>query len=422
MKLFHKMAIRHKDAHHLSPSAPSKKFWFFLGPAFVAAIGYIDPGNYATNIQAGAQYGYILLWVVVAANLMAALIQFLSSKLGLVSQKSLANHIRDHVSTPVRYGYWIQAEITAMATDLAEFVGASLGFHLVLGISLMEGAICTAVLSWLILILQGRSLKKLEFVIGVMLAIVCVMYIAELVFAHPDPTKVIEGMLIPEIPDENALYLATGILGATIMPHVIYLHSSLSKGDKTTLTEDEKSKAVKSSYWDVGIAMCIASFVNLAMLAMAAAVFFGLPDAASHADLTNAYKTLTPILGDSASLIFGLSLVVAGVASTVVGTLAGQEMMQDFVLFKIPVSLRRFITMLPSFVVIYYGFNVTEILVMSQVVLSFGIALAVIPLVIFCSNKKIMGEFVISKMTKIIGWAVIVVIVSLNVFLIATSL
>ncbi|NOH31548.1 Nramp family divalent metal transporter [Vibrio mediterranei] len=415
MKLFHKAAQKHK--YEQTHPAHRKRMWLFLGPAFVAAIGYIDPGNYATNIQAGAQYGYALLWVVVAANLMAALIQYLSSKLGLVTGKSLANHIRDHVSSPVKYAYWLQAELTAMATDLAEFVGASLGFHLVLGISLMQGALCTAVLSWIILLLQSQGLKKLEMTIGVMLAVVCVMYIAELVFAHPSPTQVVEGMLIPSIPDMNALYLSAGILGATIMPHVIYLHSAMTKQDGERLTDEERSMAIKASYWDVAIAMCIASFVNLAMLAMAAAVFFGLPDAAENADLTKAYQTLSPILGESASLVFGLSLIVAGVASTVVGTLAGQEMMQDFVLFKIPLSLRRIVTMLPSFVVIYYGFNVTQVLVMSQVVLSFGIALAVTPLLWFCSSSAIMGQFVVNRMVKMLGWLTVLVIVMLNVFL-----
>ena len=193
-----------------------------------------------------------------------------------------------------------------MATDLAEFVGASLGFHLVLGITLMQGAMCTAVLSWLILLLQSQGLKKLEMTIGVMLAVVCVMYIAELVFSHPSPTKVIEGMLIPSMPDVNALYLSAGILGATIMPHVIYLHSAMTKNDGEKLTDSERSLAIKASYWDVGIAMCIASFVNLAMLAMAAAVFFGLPNAEANADLTKAYQTLTPLLGESASLVFWL--------------------------------------------------------------------------------------------------------------------
>ncbi len=415
MKLFH---LRAREHHHFHQASSSKRrTWLFLGPAFVAAIGYVDPGNYATNIQAGAQYGYTLLWVVVAANIMAALIQFLSSKLGLATGRSLANHISEHVPTPVRYGYWIQAELTAMATDLAEFVGASLGFQLVLGISLMQGAVCTAVLSWIILVLQGQGLKKLEFVVGVLLAIVCVMYIAELVFAHPDPVKVVEGMFTPEMPDSNALYLSAGILGATIMPHVIYLHSALTKDDAKSLSNEQKKLAVKVSYWDVGVAMFIASFVNLAMLAMAAAVFFGLPDAASKGDLTEAYKTLAPLLGDSASLVFGCSLIVAGVASTVVGTLAGQEMMQGFVYFKIPLSLRRFITMLPSFVVIYLGFNVTQVLIMSQVVLSFGIALAVIPLVWFCSKPSVMGPFVISKLTQVFGWLVVVIIVLLNAFL-----
>ncbi|MCT7378097.1 Nramp family divalent metal transporter [Chelativorans sp. EGI FJ00035] len=391
----------------------------FFGAAFVSAIGYIDPGNYATNIEAGAHYGHMLLWVVVWANLIAVLVQLLSSKLGLATGASLAEVLRAHLPPWARWAYWIQAEILAVATDLAEFVGAALGFKLLFDLTLFEGAVLTGIASWAILSIERRGLKPLELVIGSMLAAVALIYVLELAFSHPAPKALLEGALVPTLSGENSLYLAAGILGATVMPHVIYLHSALSRSDAQTFATTSRKKLWWWSRWDVGIAMAIASFVNFAMLAMAAAVFH--PVHSDLAGIETAYRTLEPLAGPFAARIFGLSLIIAGLASTVVGTLAGQEVMQGFVGFRIPLLVRRAVTMAPSFMVILAGFDVTRVLVLSQVVLSFGIAFALIPLVIFTSRPTLMGDLANRRMTNALAWTAVVIVVALNIVLMVTT-
>lgn len=388
-----------------------------MGPAFIAAIGYIDPGNFATNIQAGASYGYQLLWVVVWANLMAALIQVLSAKLGIATGKNLAEQIRDHYPRPLVWIYWVQAEIIAMATDLAEFIGAAIGFKLILGVSLLQGAVLTEIATFLILMLQSRGQKPLEKVIGGLLLFVAAAYIVELIFSQPKVAELGKGMLIPSLPTSEAVYLAAGVLGATIMPHVIYLHSSLTQH----LHAGNRTERYSATKWDVAIAMTIAGFVNLAMMATAAAAFH-FTGHTGVAELEDAYKTLEPLLSHAAATIFGLSLVAAGLSSTVVGTLAGQVVMQGFVRFYIPLWVRRAITMAPSFVVIMMGLDPTRILVMSQVLLSFGIALALVPLLVFTSDKKLMGDLVNVRWVKLVGWAIVAVVVALNLWLIFGTL
>ncbi|WP_336983453.1 MULTISPECIES: Nramp family divalent metal transporter [unclassified Cedecea] len=388
-----------------------------MGPAFIAAIGYIDPGNFATNIQAGASYGYQLLWVVVWANLMAALIQVLSAKLGIATGKNLAEQIRDHYPRPLVWIYWVQAEIIAMATDLAEFIGAAIGFKLILGVSLLQGAVLTGIATFLILMLQSRGQKPLEKVIGGLLLFVAAAYIVELIFSQPKVADLGKGMLIPSLPTSEAVYLAAGVLGATIMPHVIYLHSSLTQH----LHAGDRAERYSATKWDVAIAMTIAGFVNLAMMATAAAAFH-FTGHTGVAELEDAYKTLEPLLSHAAATIFGLSLVAAGLSSTVVGTLAGQVVMQGFVRFYIPLWVRRAITMAPSFVVIMMGLDPTRILVMSQVLLSFGIALALVPLLVFTSDKKLMGDLVNVRWVKLVGWAIVAVVVALNLWLIFSTL
>lgn len=388
-----------------------------MGPAFIAAIGYIDPGNFATNIQAGASFGYQLLWVVVWANIMAALIQTLSAKLGIATGKNLAEHIRDHYPKPLVWFYWIQAEIIAMATDLAEFIGAAIGFKLILGISLLQGAVLTGIATFLILMLQNRSQKPLEMVIAGLLLFVAAAYLVELIFSQPDMVQLGKGMLIPELANSDSVFLAAGVLGATIMPHVIYLHSSLTQY-QTGASRAERYSATK---WDVGIAMTIAGFVNLAMMATAAAAFH-FSGYSGVAELEDAYKALEPLLGHAAATIFGLSLVAAGLSSTVVGTLAGQVVMQGFVHFCIPLWLRRAITMVPSFVVILLGLDPTRVLVMSQVLLSFGIALALIPLLLFTNNKMLMGELVNRRTMQLFIWIIVIFVVALNFWLIIATI
>lgn len=383
-----------------------------MGPAFIAAIGYIDPGNFATNIQAGSSFGYKLLWVVVWANMMAMLIQILSAKLGIATGKNLAEQIRDHYPRPVVWLYWIQAEIIAMATDLAEFIGAAIGFKLILGISLLQGAVLTGIATFLILMLQRRGQKPLEKVIGGLLLFVAAAYIVELIFSQPNLVELGKGMLIPDLPNSEAVFLAAGVLGATIMPHVIYLHSSLTQH----MHHGNRAERYSATKWDVAIAMTIAGFVNLAMMATAAAAFH-FTGHTGVADLDQAYLTLQPLLSHSAATIFGLSLVAAGLSSTVVGTLAGQVVMQGFVRFYIPLWVRRSVTMAPSFIVILMGLDPTRILVMSQVLLSFGIALALVPLLIFTSNGKLMGDLVNTRVVKMTGWVIVAIVVALNLWL-----
>ncbi|WP_275949790.1 MULTISPECIES: Nramp family divalent metal transporter [unclassified Photobacterium] len=392
-----------------------KKKLLLLGPAFIAAIGYIDPGNFATNIEAGSSFGYQLLWVVLWANLMAMLIQYLSAKLGIVTGKNLAEHLRDHLPKWAIGPYWIQAEIIAMATDLAEFIGAAFGFQLLLGISLMEGAVITAIVTMAILLLSNKSQKPLEVVIASLLLVVAIVYVAELFFAHPVTGEMLKGLAIPTLNSSHQIYLAAGILGATVMPHVIYLHSALFKNTYG----ETKAKRLKSTRVDVLIAMVIAGFVNIAIVAMAAAVFHysGNQDIA---EIETAYKTLTPLVGQAASTLFAISLIASGLSSTVVGTMAGDVVMQGFVKFKIPLLLRRIVTMIPSFIVIGLAINTTEILVMSQVVLSFGIALAIIPLLIFTNNERLMGEFKNNKYVSYAGIVIIALVIALNIYLMVT--
>ncbi|WP_376788120.1 Nramp family divalent metal transporter [Photobacterium damselae] len=392
-----------------------KRKLLLLGPAFIAAIGYIDPGNFATNIESGSSYGYQLLWVVLWANLMAMLIQYLSAKLGIVTGKNLAEHLRDHLPKWAIGPYWIQAEIIAIATDLAEFIGAAVGFQLVFGISLIEGAIITAVASILILMLNKRGQKPLEAVIGSLLMLVAIIYVVELFYAGPSGSELSKGLIVPSFNSAHEIYLAAGILGATVMPHVIYLHSALFKNSYGEKTETR----LRSTKVDVLIAMVIAGFVNIAIVAMAAAVFHYSGN--QHvAEIETAYMTLTPLVGKAASLLFGISLIASGLSSTVVGTMAGQVVMQGFVHFKIPMWVRRSVTMIPSFIVIGLGLDTTQILVMSQVVLSFGIALAIIPLLMFTNSERLMGEFKNTKTVNILGVVIVTLVLALNGYLMVT--
>lgn len=385
-----------------------------LGPAFIAAIGYIDPGNFATNIQAGAKFGYQLLCVVVWANIMAMLIQLLSAKLGIATGKNLAEHIRDQFPKSMVWIYWIQAEIIAMATDLAEFIGAAIGFQILLGVSLFQGAILTGMATFLILMLQNYGKKPLEFVVGGLLLFVAIAYIIELFYSKPNLIELGMCMVLPTLPsNKEAVFLSAGVLGATIMPHVIYLHSSLTQDKIISINKLDRYSSTKL---DVAIAMTIAGFVNLSMMATAAAVFH-FSGYTGISSLDEAYLTLSPLLNHTAAIIFGLSLTAAGLSSAVVGTLAGQVVMQGFVNFYIPLAFRRIITMLPSFFIIALNIDPTQILITSQVLLSFGIALALIPLLLFTGNVKLMNDLVNSVWINIIGWTITIIVIILNLYL-----
>ena len=397
------------------------RLWPFLGPAFIAAVAYIDPGNFATNIEGGSTFGYRLLWVVLAANLMAMLIQSLSAKLGIATGKNLPEVIRDRYPKPVVWFYWVQAELVAIATDLAEFLGAALGFHLLFGIPLIWGGVLTAIASFAILALQRYGFRPLEAVIAAMVGAVAVAYLIEVILSRPGGPDLVRGLFVPSFAGTNSVYLAAGILGATVMPHVIYLHSALMQGRVQTNSPAERRRLHRFSTIDVVLGMSLAGFVNLAMLAMAAATFFysGRQDVG---EIETAYETLTPLLGSLASGVFAFSLLVSGLASSAVGTMAGQVIMQGFIRFSIPLMLRRLLTMLPALIVIMLGAEPTAVLVLSQVVLSFGIPFALLPLLQFTRDRQLMGELVNRPLVNVFGYGVAAVIVALNIFLLSQTI
>jgi manganese transport protein len=390
----------------------------FLGPAFVACVAYIDPGNFATNIAGGSKFGYTLVWVIVAANLMAMLIQTLSAKLGIATGRNLPEVCREQFSPRTSFLLWIQAELIAMATDLAEFLGAALGFHLLLGIELFPAALITGVTSFLILGLQRFGFRPFEAVIAGIVGMIGVCYIGELFYAKPPLGTVAKHAFVPQFAGSESVLLAVGILGATVMPHVIYLHSALLQGRVLPRTDDEARRLYRFTRIDVVIAMSIAGFINIAMLVVAASTFYksGLTHIAS---LETAHKTLAGLLGGYSSTLFALALLGSGLSSSTVGTLAGQVVMQGFVRWRIPVWVRRLVTMLPALIVIGIGLDPSRTLVISQVVLSFGIPFALIPLVIFTGKREIMGTLTNQRSTTVVAAVIAAVITGLNVFLLS---
>src|SRR5215207_8748775 len=357
----------------------------FLGPAFVACVAYIDPGNFATNIAGGSKFGYTLCWVILASNLMAMLIQTLSAKLGIATGRNLPEVCRDQFSRRTSRGLWVQAELIAMATDLAEFLGAAVGFHLLFGMPIFLAALVTGVCTLVILALQRLGLRPFEAVIAAFVGVIGVSYIAELFYANPPLGTVALHAVTPDFAGSESVLLAVGILGATVIPHVIYLHSALTQNRVVPENDEEARRLYRYTKVDVVIAMSIAGVINMAMLVMAASVFWSEGRDVTAADdiILEAYRTLTPLLGGAASTIFAISLLASGLASSAVGTMAGQVIMQGFLARRIPIWLRRLVTMLPALVVIALGVDATRTLVISQVVLSFGIPFALIPLVMF---------------------------------------
>jgi manganese transport protein len=393
----------------------------FMGPAFIASIAYIDPGNFATNIQGGAEFGYLLLWVVVASNLMAMLLQTLSAKLGIATGTNLAEHCRNQFPRPVVWLMWGVMEVVSMATDLAEFLGAALGFYLLFGVPLWIAALLTAVITLLILALEAYGFRPLEAVITAMVGVIAVCYLIETFLVHPDWAQVAWHAVVPQFAGPESVFLATGILGATVMPHVIFLHSSLTQARIVTLDADRRQRLYRFEILDVAIAMGVAGLINAAMLIMAAAAFFraGLTHIAS---IEEAYRTLEPLLGSAARTVFAVSLLASGLASASVGTMAGQVIMQGFLHRQIPIWLRRLVTMAPSLLVIGMGLDPTRTLVVSQVVLSFGLPFAIVPLILFTRRRDLMGELVNSAFTTTMGVAVAALIVVLNGYLLYETL
>ncbi len=393
----------------------------FLGPAFIAAVAYIDPGNFATNIAGGSKFGYTLVWVIVASNLMAMLIQTLSAKLGIATGKNLPEVCRESFSRRTSILLWLQAEVIAMATDLAEFLGAALGFNLLFGIALFPAAILTGVAAFAILSLQRFGFRPLEATIAAMVGVIGTCYLAEIFLAHPPLLTVAKHAVLPQFKGTESILLAVGILGATVMPHVIYLHSSLMQRRIVPENDAEAKKLLRYTRIDVIVAMTIAGLINMAMLVMAASTFFdkGLTHIGS---IEGAHKTLEPLLGSASATIFAVALIGSGLSSSAVGTLAGQVVMQGFISKQIPIAVRRLVTMVPAFVAIGIGVDPSRTLVISQVVLSFGIPFALVPLVMFTSRRSLMGVLVNRRATVVLASIVAGLIISLNVFLLGQTL
>ena len=392
-----------------------KRLFPFLGPAFIAAVAYIDPGNFATNISAGSQYGYLLLWVIAVSNVMAIVIQSLSAKLGIATGKNLPEVAGERFSKPVRIFLWVQSELVVMATDLAEFTGAALGFYLVFQIPLIPSALITAALSFFILLLQQRGVRTLEVVITLMVFIVVCAFAFQIIWAKPNLNEVLNGLFIPRFSGVQSLLLAAGILGATVMPHAIYLHSALTQRRVVGMNAIDKRKIFTFEFIDILLAMIIAGAINGSMLVMAAAVFHA--NGLNVEDIDVAFNQLQTMIGQLAALFFGVGLLSAGLSSSSVGTMSGDIMMKGFINKHISLYLRRVITMLPPLIIIMSGVNPTSALVMSQVILSFGIAFALVPLILFTSDRHLMGNLVNHQITTLIAWVIACLVIALNVFL-----
>ena len=391
-----------------------------LGPAFVAAIAYVDPGNFATNINGGARFGYLLLWVVLAANLMAMLIQYLSAKLGVVTDRNLPELCREHYPRPVAWGLWLQAEAMAMATDIAEFLGAALGLNLLFHVPLLPAGFITGAIAFALLELQRRGFRRFELAITGLLGLILLGFLYETVKIEPSASGAARG-LIPHLAGSSSVYLAVGIIGATVMPHVIYLHSALTKGRTPVRNDAERTRVLRFQRTDVFVALGLAGLVNLAMLAVAAKLFHNRPGW-SHTDtIQGAHMGFSHLVGGGAALAFAVALLASGASSSSVGTYAGQVVMAGFVNLRISLFARRALTMAPALVVLGVGVSTTSALVLSQVVLSFGIPFALIPLVLLTSRRDVMGAHVNRLPTTVVAIAIAALISGLNVFLLAQT-
>ncbi|MBV9684344.1 MAG: Nramp family divalent metal transporter [Solirubrobacterales bacterium] len=386
-----------------------------LGPAFVASIAYVDPGNFATNLQGGAKFGYLLLWVVLLANLIAMLIQYLSAKLGIVTDQNLPEVVRERFPRPVTWAMWVQAEIMAMSTDIAEFLGAALGLNLLFGVPLLPAGLLTGVIAFAILELQTRGFRRFELAITALLGIIFLGFLYETLKIGPSAHASLRG-LIPGLSGTGALYLAVGIIGATVMPHVIYLHSALTQGRTPVRNDHERARVLRFERLDVIIALGLAGIVNMAMLAVAAKLFHtaGLSGLST---IPQAHMEFGRLVGGGAALAFAVALFASGASSSSVGTYAGQVVMAGYINVRIPVMVRRALTMIPALVILALGMNPTDALVLSQVVLSFGIPLAVIPLVMLTSRPEVMGAHVNRRVTTVLAWGCAILITALNLFL-----
>jgi manganese transport protein len=392
----------------------------FLGPAFIASIAYIDPGNFATNIQSGARFGYKMLWIIVLANLMAMLLQNMSAKLGIATGKSLPEICRENLPKGLTIIMWIVSELAAMATDLAEFLGATLALNLLAGIPMLLATIITGVVTYLILMLEKYGFRPLEKFIAAFALLIGLCYLVETIFSKPNLAQIAYHSVVPWLGNSESLILAVGVLGATVMPHAIYLHSSLTQGRIIPRNDNEKIKIQKFSTKEIFIAMTLAGFINLSMMYMAASVF-NTTGNSQIADIQSAYHTLTPLLGPAAASVFLISLLASGLSSSVVGTMAGQVIMQGFVGFTIPVWIRRLVTMLPTVIIVAIGVDPTRTLVISQVVLSMVLPFPIIALIYFTQKKEFMGVLTNKRITTIASSLFALIILGLNVWLVVQT-
>jgi manganese transport protein len=391
-----------------------------LGPAFVAAVAYIDPGNFATNFTAGAQYGYVLAWVIVLANIMAMLVQYLSAKTGVATGKDLPELCREHFPRPVSLGLWVQAELIAMATDLAEFVGAAVGLNLLFGVPLFPAGLITAVVAFGILALEQRGYRRFELAITGMLALVFVGFAYDLLMVGGSASGLAEG-LVPTFPDTNSVVLAAGIIGATVMPHVVYLHSALTKNRVLVRDDCERRELMRFQRLDVFVGLGAAGVINLTMLMIAASLFHR----TGHTGVDSieaAHAGLGQMVSGAAALAFATALLASGLSSSSVGTYAGQVVMQGFIRRRIPLYVRRGLTMLPALVVLGLGLPTTDSLVISQVALSFGIPFALVPMILLTRRSDVMGSLVNKRITTLAASAIAVIIITLNIYLIGRTL
>ena len=391
-----------------------------LGPAFVAAIAYVDPGNFATNIQGGAKFGYLLLWVVLAANLMAMLIQYLSAKLGIVSERNLPEAFRDRYPRWASWGMWVQAEVISMSTDIAEFLGAALGLNLLFHVPLFVAGVMTGFMAFGILELRQHGFRRFELAITALLGLIFLGFLYETLKIGPSASAAVESFLPPKLGGASALYLAVGIIGATVMPHAIYLHSALTQGRMPVRDDAERARVLRFERTDVIVALGLAGLINLSMLAVAAKLFHG-SGLTGVATIPGAHTAFSHLVGGGAALAFAVALLASGASSSSVGTYAGQVVMGGFLNLNISLYVRRIVTMIPALVVLAIGVSPTSALVLSQVVLSFGIPFALIPLVLLTNRRDVMGVHVNRPLTAYTAWALVALITGLNVFLLVQA-
>jgi manganese transport protein len=391
-----------------------------LGPAFVAAVAYVDPGNFATNFTAGARFGYTLIWVILVANLSAMLVQYLSAKAGVATGRDLPELCRTHLRRPVARGLWVQAEIMAMATDLAEFLGAAVGLNLLFHVPLFPAGLITAVVAFGILGLEQRGYRRFELAILALLGIVLLGFLYDLLTVRPSGAGVVSG-LVPSLGGGDSLLLVCGIIGATVMPHVVYLHSALTKSRIACRDDAERRELLRFQRLDVVIGLGAAGLINLAMLVVAAALFHGSASFDGGDPISAAHDGLGRLVGGGAALAFAVALLASGLSSSSVGTYAGQVVMQGFIRRRIPLFLRRAVTMTPALIVLALGLPPTASLVASQVVLSFGIPFALVPLLLVTRRRDIMGVFVNHRLTTVAAGAVVSMIIALNVYLLCDT-